>query len=103
MNATITDQNRRVLGRFDLRLLSRVKKLLDGDETRELFTRDISSDGAFLLTDDPLPVDTSLSLTLYLLVGQSLKSKITVEGKVIRTEECGMAVRFEPGYKLVPA
>jgi hypothetical protein len=95
--------DRRGIGRFDLRLLSRVKKLWDGEETRELFTRDISSDGAFLVTDDPLPVDTNLNLTLYLLVGQSLKSKITVDGRVIRSEPCGMAVRFEPGYKLVPA
>jgi hypothetical protein len=95
-------QERRVLSRFDLRLRSMLKKLQDG-EILELFTRDVSSKGAFFLTGNPLPVDTNLSMTLFLPVGESARSKISVAGKVVRTENDGMAVRFDPSYTLVSA
>jgi hypothetical protein len=103
MDKTTVDQERRNLTRFDLRLRSLLKKLQDGEEVLELFTRDVSSKGAFFLTSDPLPIDTSLSMTLFLTIGRSLSSMFSVAGKVVRTEDAGMAVRFDSNYTLVPA
>jgi hypothetical protein len=103
MDETVVDLERRILARFNLQLRSILKKLQDGEEVLELFTRDVSSKGAFFLTGNPLPVDTSLSMTLYLPVGESVNSVLSVAGKVVRTEDEGMAVRFDPSYRLVPA
>jgi hypothetical protein len=103
MDEKAASQERRILARFNLRLRSILKKLQDGEEILELFTRDVSSLGAFFMTGNPLPVDTSLSMTLFLPVGESERSKINVAGKVVRTENDGMAVRFNPSYTLVPA
>jgi hypothetical protein len=94
---------RRNLARFNLRLRSILRKRQNGGEVLELFTRDVSSKGAFFITGDPLPIDTSLAMTLFLPVGESASSKISVAGKVVRTENDGMAVRFDPSYTLVPA
>ena len=103
MDEKVVDREKRVLTRFNLQLRSILKKLQDGGEVLELFTRDVSSKGAFFLTGDPLPVDTNLSMTLFLPVGESESSIISVAGKVVRTENSGMAVRFNPSYTLVPA
>jgi hypothetical protein len=94
---------RRDLSRFNLRLRSILKKLQNGEEALELFTRDVSSNGAFFFTNNPLPIDTTLAMTLFLPVGKSAIGKIGVAGRVVRTEGEGMAVRFDPGYTLVPA
>ena len=103
MDEKSVNQDRRILTRFDLRLRSILKKLQNGEEVLELFTRDVSSKGAFFVTSDPLPIDTGLSMTLFLTVGQSLSSMFSVAGKVVRTEDDGMAVRFDSNYTLVPA
>jgi PilZ domain len=95
--------DRRNISRFELRLRSLLKRLQNGEEVVELFTRDVSSKGAFFLTSEPLPIDTTLDMTLFLPVGQTLHSRISVAGKVVRTEDEGMAVRFDPGYTLAPA
>jgi hypothetical protein len=94
---------RRDLSRFNLRLRSILKKLQNGEEALELFTRDVSSNGAFFFTNNPLPIDTTHAKTLFLPVGKSAIGKIGVAGRVVRTEGEGMAVRFDPGYTLVPA
>jgi len=78
-----------------------IKELREREKILELYTRDVSSDGAFFYTNDPLPVDTDLSMTLFLPAGPTPKGKISVDGKVIRTEQEGMAVRFNPNYTLV--
>ncbi len=98
-----THTDRRNLSRFNLRLRSILKLVDEREEGRELFTRDVSSNGAFFLTPNPPPVDTTLSMVLYLPVGLSAMGKIGVIGKVIRIEEQGMAVEFDPGYTLAPA
>ena len=95
-------QDRRMLQRFNLRLQAVLKELHERERALELYTRDISSDGAFLYTDSHLPVDSSVELTLFLPPGEVKKSKIIVDGKVIRTEPNGIAVRFDPRYDLSP-
>jgi hypothetical protein len=101
MSEQSAEQDRRGIGRFNLRLRSLIKELREREKILELYTRDVSSDGAFFYTNDPLPVDTDLSMTLFLPAGPTPKGKISVDGKVIRTEQDGMAVRFNPDYTLV--
>jgi hypothetical protein len=101
MDEQSAGQDRRGIGRFNLKLRSLIQELRERERILELYTRDVSSDGAFFLTDDPPPVDTNLSLTLFLPAGPTPKGKINVDGKVIRTEQNGMAVRFNPNYTLV--
>jgi hypothetical protein len=101
MNGQPGSEDRRGLGRFQLRLRSLIQRLKDREEILELYTRDVSSNGAFFFAENPLPIDTSLSMTLFLPVGESVKSKISVEGMVVRSENDGMAVRFAPNYSLV--
>ena len=95
--------DRRGLHRFNLRLHAVLQEFRDRAEAMELYTRDISSDGAFLLSDSPLPLDSTVKLTLFLPPGQEKKSKIRVDGKVVRAEHEGFAVRFESKYSLSPA
>jgi hypothetical protein len=94
-------QDRRGIGRFNMKLRSLIREFQEREKTLEVYTRDISSDGAFFLTDSPLPVDTDLSMTLFLPAGPTTKGKISIDGKVIRAEQSGMAVRFNPNYSLV--
>ena len=86
---------------FERIFLPRSFERKEREKVLELYTRDISSDGAFFYTNEPLPVDTDLSMTLFLPAGPTPKGKISVDGKVIRTEQEGMAVRFNPDYTLV--
>jgi len=96
-------QDRRGLQRFNLRLQAILQQLRDQDQALELYTRDISSDGAYLYTDSPLPLDSDVELTLYLPLGEITKSKITVDGRVVRAERDGVAVRFDSRYSFTPA
>jgi hypothetical protein len=95
-------EERRTLQRFTLRLQAILKELRDRESSVELFTRDISSDGAFLLTDSPLPLDSDVEVTLFLPAGEIRKSKIRVDGRVVRAEREGIAVRFDSRYSFTP-
>jgi len=77
------------------------------DKARILFTRDISCAGVFLTTSNPLPIDTRVDLDLLLnqnkLDSESQKEErinISTSGKVVRTNEQGMAVEFDKLYKV---
>ena len=77
------------------------------DKARILFTRDISCAGVFLTTSNPLPIDTRVDLD-FLLNQNELDSgspkderiNINTSGKVVRTNEQGMAVEFDKLYKV---
>jgi hypothetical protein len=93
--------DKRGVQRFDLRLHTVLHELDDGDNQLELYTRDISSDGAYLCINDPLPLDTPVELTFYLPVRKKIRSKIQTNGRVIRADEAGMAIRFESQYQIL--
>jgi hypothetical protein len=101
MNDVFGNNDKRGVQRFDLHLHTILQKLENRAGQVELYTRDISSDGAFLCIDDPLPLDTTVELTFFLPVKQQIKSKIQTNGRVIRSEKEGMAVRFESEYQIV--
>jgi hypothetical protein len=101
---------RRRLERFFLRAPARV--LLPSREKKRkeynLTTRDLSSDGAFLYSSQPIPegamVDTELLITpetLEKLTGGIGRLRVRVKGKVIRSDSNGFAVRFESSFKFM--
>ena len=99
---------RRQLERFDMELPAEIIKN-GGDETEiiQLLTRDVSSGGAFLQTDAPLPVGTKVKMSLVLPLEQlrnikSNKASIRVSGAVIRNTENGMAICFEGKFDIKP-
>ena len=97
---TRQNNNRRGIERFDLQVPGLIHKKEDGADEIKLYTRDISSNGAFFLTENPLQTDTDLKMTFYLPVGQSLQSKLDTMGTVIRSESDGMAVQFTSKYRI---
>jgi hypothetical protein len=72
-----------------------------------LLTRDISCTGVFLTTSNPLPIDTKVDLDLLLNQNEldsgppkDKRINISTSGKVVRTNEQGMAVEFDKLYKV---
>jgi hypothetical protein len=101
MDIAVDQQEKREVQRFDLRLHTVLQELRNRARETELYTRDISSDGAYLRTDSPLPLNTPVELTFYLPVQQQIRSKIQTNGRVIRSEDGGIAVRFEAKYQIL--
>jgi hypothetical protein len=103
-------EERRRLERFDLQAPTRIEVELDGGKKSilSLATKDISSDGAFIATDRPLPEGQTVKLELLLsldilqkFVGEKGRAKIRVKGKVIRSVFNGMAILFDSKYKIL--
>jgi len=71
------------------------------EQNHSLFTRDVSSKGAFIVTPEPLPVGANVNLELKLTInglpdyhddGQNVKLRF--RGTVVRACTEGMAVMF---------
>jgi len=102
-------EERRKLERFELHAPARILVEL-GEGKREeldLTTKDVSSGGAFIYSDQPLPegatvkIELLISLTmLQKLAGEKGRAKVKVKGKVIRVDEDGAAIRFNSKYKI---
>ncbi len=101
MNDAIGHQEKRSVERFNLQLHAVLQELENRAGQVELVTRDISSDGAYLCTERPLPLDTPVELTFFLPVRKKIRSKIHTNGRIIRTEDEGIAVRFGAQYQIV--
>ena len=85
--------------RFDLVFPVLLKS--SGAENMELFTRDISSKGAFIRTAKPLESGVKVELSVTFPTGEIY---LNVSGKVVRVEQDGMAVQFNrPGLVSVSA
>ncbi len=99
-------KERRKLQRFSMRIPAKIVGNGKNHQALELETRDISSDGAFLVTDMPLEAGTKLTLALELplrKIRQLFKSQrrihLKIRGLVIRKEASGVAVQFHKQYK----
>lgn len=101
MNDMIQQEEKRGVQRFDLKLHTVLNELEQRVDQLELYTRDISSDGAYLCMENPLPLHTSVELTFFLPVRRRIRSKIQTNGRIIRSDSQGVAVRFESGYQIV--
>ncbi len=99
---------RRKLPRFALRALAVLRTLQQSERrTLQLYTRDISSGGAFFSTDTPLLPGTAVIVTLFLFItalreryGHPPTVRITVQGRVVRSSREGMAVVFDGDYEV---
>jgi len=103
-------KERREFERFDLELPARVEVEATGqkEEPSSLKTSNISAGGAFFHTARPLSEGTRLLLNLILVVEKLKKltgsqCQINVNGTVVRSEERGMAIRFQRDYSMMAA
>ena len=103
-------REKRKMERFTLELPATIEIVVDGDSKGasgviNMTTRDVCAGGAYFETDAPLPEGTNIRVDLVLSLDalKSLTGKqalIKVQGKVLRTEAEGMAVKFEKGYEM---
>lgn len=102
-------QDRRKLERFELRVpaLVVVESRSGREEVLDLTTKDVSSDGAYLLSSNLLPEGAMVRMEFMLAmnsVGRSWRDgrrmRVRVTGKVIRVDGNGAAVRFGNRYRI---
>ena len=90
---------RRKLERFDLRLPAKIEGLgLIKGVHNSLFTRNVSSGGAFVETTKHFPENSRIKVDLAVPTGVLVK----VTGAVLRSEPTGIAIRFDNKYQLTP-
>ena len=104
-------ENKRAYERFDLEVPARMGILGSAKEKMDevsLTTTNICAGGAFLITEAFLPPGTRVKMDFTLSIDKlrelldSNRSRIKVEGEVIRTDETGIAVRFDEEYEIIP-
>ena len=97
------------LVRFDL--VAPAKLHLKGEPQKVLAaeTRDISEKGVFLRLEAPLPEGSEVDLEVLLSIDKLLQFfdttqtiKLTASGQVVRTEQMGVAVKFQRNYRIEP-
>ncbi len=96
-------EDRRTMRRFDLKLPCFTRATnLRGDPV-QLATRNISSGGAFLMTEMPMPVGTRLTMEIVICRASGSADCasggcVRLNGEVLRAEASGMAVEFDDQY-----
>ena len=100
---------KRAVERFDLNLEAYVATAGDLPKVhpQRLMTRDVSMNGAYLLTKKPLPIGTKVKVDVILSLeslppSQTQKALIKASGAVMRTDGDGMAIRFDENSKFLP-
>lgn len=100
---------KRKMERFDLELTAYLSVADKGKKQKsyEFMTGNICAGGAFFKTDKPFRVGTDVKLAIILPLGKfknvkRTTSHINVSGSVIRTDQRGMAIRFDRKYKILP-
>ena len=99
---------KRTMERFDLKLPGQIRFIRDSnEETIDLLTSNVCSEGAFFSTEKPLPIDTRVNIDLVLPLNRLKKregkrSLIKSSGKVVRTDQKGMAICFDEKCKISP-
>lgn len=100
----------RALERFDLELPGLVE-IIDSPQNKVCcypMTRDLSGDGGYFHTKNPLAENTRIKIGLIFEINkpksETGKAHFFLEftGQVIRAEENGMAVRFDRNYLHMP-
>jgi hypothetical protein len=71
-------------------------------------TKDISSRGAFFITEYPMEKNTNLDVQLFLsmdklreFIGEKKQVRIRIQGTVVRSEPDGVAVSFGTKYQII--
>ena len=104
----MTGIDRRKLERFSLEIpaYTRVGDN-DGHQLFEFVTKNICSGGAFLYTDQRIPIGTEVNIDFIIPISKLKKIeannvRIQVNGAVIRTEVDGIAICLDNNYKITP-
>ncbi|HDS16013.1 MAG TPA: PilZ domain-containing protein [Proteobacteria bacterium] len=95
---------RRTVTRYNLQVPARVETLSDQGAIQlyEWKTRDVSSGGAFILTDGrSLPSGADVKVDLLLNSFSGAGSWVSVSGRVVRIENDGFGVCFDGYYQFV--
>lgn len=95
---------RRTVTRYNLQVPAHVETIPNGDDIQsyEWKTRDVSSSGAFLLTDGQLLEDgIDIKVNLFLNSFSGSGSWVSMSGRVIRAESEGVGVCFDGQYKFI--
>ena len=61
-------------------------------------TKNISSKGAFFYTEESIPIGAGVNVELIL----PSNAQIKVDGTVVRSDQSGIAVRFDTNYQIIP-
>lgn len=95
---------RRKMERFSLELPVLLSMVDESGIQRafEAMTKNICSGGGFFITDKPMSVGTDVKMGLILSINKEKKAHVDASGSVIRTEEQGIAVRFDKKYNISP-
>ena len=96
----------RQMARYNLKVTAHVETMISGENIRsyEWKTRDVSSCGAFLLTNGQLlenGTDIKVSLCLNSFSGSG--SWVKMNGRVVRAESEGVGVSFNGQYQFINA
>lgn len=102
-------EDRRKLERFDLHVpvVAFIESQNGNEEVLDLKVKDVSSDGAYLLSPCLLPEGAVVRMK-FMISSNSIstsstkngKARVRVTGKVIRTDGNGAAVRFGNRYSI---
>ena len=95
---------RRVVARYNIQILAYVETVPDSGEVKAFKwkTRDVSSTGAFILTDgQELDKGAELKVNLFLNSFSGDGSWVAMSGKVVRVEADGVGVCFDGNYQFV--
>ena len=110
MEGEIGSEKRHVR-RFSMKAFAVVQTVSPGaGKVFDLSTQDISSGGAFFPMEVPLPTGEKVKISIYVAISSFERrrhfpgmTKITTEGRVVRSTARGMAVAFDKHYTISPA
>ena len=109
MGSAMNEFEKRKMDRFDLELPAWLYMTDEGgkQKTLEAMTTNICAGGAFFKTNKSISTGTDVQMGMVLHLDRLNKygattSRISVSGSVIRTEEQGIAVRFDDNYNISP-
>lgn len=99
---------RRKFERFSLELPVTLDVVSTGLKKKsfKLLTSNVSAGGAFFYTEEPIARDTSVRARVIIRCDRlteisGAQGHVRVEGKVVRSEPKGMAIRFKEKYQFV--
>lgn len=109
----IESVEKRRLERFDLNIPAFIEFFGPGHSPAEsgftfLLSQDLSGNGGYFHTRLPLLVKTEVKIGLILEFKKSISAVMNgfalmeVKGRVVRSEDTGMAVNFSEDYKITP-
>jgi hypothetical protein len=104
-------RERRNLERFDLSLPATIETVTEGEEKAKVIphfmTKNICARGAYFHTEQPLLKGTEVKIRLFHAPDKlkrlgGNRAFIRVNGRVVRAEPTGMAIRFYEDHEIIP-